>query len=124
MTRTDKLALITALMLVCGPAAATAQSVGATGPARADTTDPNSAPARSARQSGITSQSEIYARGKPRQARVAARRAAPAKAPAPDKAVEAQANTARLMAHAMAPWLASPPALPGQPAAAGKKARR
>jgi hypothetical protein len=120
MTRKDRLALITALMLVCGPAAATAQSAGATGPARADTSDP----ARSARQSGITSQSEIYARGKPRQARVAARRAAPAKAPAPDKAVEAQANTARLMAHAMAPWMASPPAAPGQPAAAGKKARR
>jgi hypothetical protein len=118
MTRTDKLALITALMLVCGSAAATAQSVGATGPARADTTDPNSAPARGFRQSGITSQSEIYARGKPRKARVAARRAGPAKAPAPDKAVEAQTNTARLMAHAIAPWTASPPA------AAGKKARR
>lgn len=120
MTQKGKLVLITALMLVCGSPAAIAQSYGATGPARADTTDPNSAPTRNMRQSAITSESRIYARGQP-TARPAARRAGAAQAAAqPDGALQAQRNTAMLMGHAMAPWTAGTPA-PGAPA---RRARR
>jgi hypothetical protein len=127
MAKRERLALITALMLVCGAPAATAQSYGATGPARADTTDPNSAPTR-ARQAGFTSGSQAYARGDRRTSRGAARRAAaprpqPFAQPAPQmdkKAMEAQRNTALLMAHAMNPWAASQPAA-GTPA---RRARR
>jgi hypothetical protein len=118
MTKREQLALITALMLVCGSPAAIAQSAGATGPGRGDTT---------IRQSGITAQSEIYARGKPRKARVAARTAGPAQpaAPQPDKkAMEAQRNTALLMAHAMAPWMTSPPGTPQKAPGKAKKAKR
>jgi hypothetical protein len=121
-----RLALITTLMLVCGAPTATAQSYGATGPARADTTDPNSC-ADTCAARGVTSGSQAYARGDYRMSRAAPRRAAapqpqPFAQPAPQidqKAMEAQRNTALLLAHAMNPWAATA----SQPAA-GTPARR
>ena len=96
MTRNEKLILITALMMVCGSAAATAQSYGQAGPGRANITDPGW------RQPGFIADSN-YARGtrSHRVARVAAR---PRTASKPDPALAAQRNTALLLAHAMNPW--------------------
>jgi hypothetical protein len=99
MTRKEKLTLITALMLVCGSAAATAQSFGPTGPGRANFPDPGW------RQPGFIADSN-YARGKRshRVARVAARPRAGQVAAKPDPALAAQRNTALLMRDAMNPW--------------------
>jgi hypothetical protein len=105
MTRSGKLAVITALMLVCGSPAATAQTYGATGPARADTTDPNSAPMRGWRQPGFTSELQAYARG-PRSYR-SSRAAARARAAKPDPVLAANQSTALLMRDAINPWAAT-----------------
>jgi hypothetical protein len=110
MMRTKKLALVTTLTLVCGPPTAMAQSYGATGPARADTRDPNSAPMRSLGEQFFTSESRVYARGQ--RGHRGPRATARTSAAKPDPALAAQRNTALLMRDAMNPWgtTSSPPA--------------
>jgi hypothetical protein len=108
MMQRKTFALVAALMLACGGSAALAQSIGNTGPARADTTDPNSAPGRGMTHRGFDTRADVYARGK-RSARVSHRavRHRVARAPAaakPDPAIEAQRNTALLLSDAMHPW--------------------
>jgi hypothetical protein len=112
MTRKEKFTLITALLWVCGSAAATAQSYGPTGPGRANIPDPGW------RQPGFIADSN-YARGKRshRVTRVAARPQAGQAAAKPDPAFAAQRNTALLMRDAMNTWGAtsSTPAGRGAP---------
>ena len=112
MMREATLALTAALVLVCGGAAANAQSYGNTGPARADTTDPNSAPASSWREPGSGAELNAFARGDRRyrtsrstsRARQVSSRPAAAK---PDPAIAAQRDTALFMRDAMMPGAAA-----------------
>jgi hypothetical protein len=112
MIREGTLALTAALVLACGAAAANAQSYGNTGPARADTTDPNSAPVGASRERRSESELNAFARGNRRyrtsrkavRARPVASRPAEAK---PDPAIAAQRNTALFLRDAMMPWAAA-----------------
>jgi hypothetical protein len=111
MTGNGILVPIAVLMISFGVPAATAQSYGAMGPARADTRDPNSAPTGGWRQSRFASESDIYARGKRpyRMSRTPVRHRSVARAPAakPDPAIEAQRNTALFLRDAFNPWMAT-----------------